>query len=60
VGEARESMGLAKKEHIRAILAIFRVREAWTAVHSTLPNESAVDKLYTDFLPRQIEVLVKY
>lgn len=43
--EARQSMGLPKLDHIRAILAIPRVREACRA--------NALD-LYEDFVPQQI------
>ncbi len=57
VSEARQSMGLAKKEHIRAILAITRVSEAWTAAHGAAPSEADVDKLYGEFVPSQIAVL---
>jgi phosphonoacetaldehyde hydrolase len=57
VAEARESMGLPKKDHIRSILAIPRVREAWRAKHNAEASESAVDQLYAEFVPKQIRVL---
>jgi phosphonoacetaldehyde hydrolase len=60
VAEARESMGLAKKTHIRSILEIPRVRDAWTSSRSAKPSESDVEALYAEFVPSQIEVLANY
>ena len=60
VQEARASMGLAKRDHIRAILEIPRVHEAWIAVHGAAPAEYAVEKLYAKFIPSQLEVLVNH
>jgi len=60
VAEARESMGIAKKAHIRAILEIERVRAAWTFEHGGEPGDQDIDKLYAEFIPNQIEVLADY
>jgi phosphonoacetaldehyde hydrolase len=45
IAEARESMGLAKKEHIRTILEIPRVRAAWVSKHVAEPAGAAVYRL---------------
>lgn len=60
VAEARQSMGLAKKAHIRSILAIPRVREAWIKTHGAAPSEAAVEKLYVEFIPSQLQVLANH
>lgn len=60
VREARESMGIAKKAHIRSILEIARVREAWIAKYGAAPSEADVDKLYAAFIPNQMQVLEEY
>jgi phosphonoacetaldehyde hydrolase len=60
VAEARESMGIAKKAHIRSILEIERVRSAWTSKHGAEPLEADVDRLYAEFVPNQIQVLADY
>ena len=60
VAELRESMGLAKKAHIRSILEIPRVREAWALKHGRPPSEAAVDQLYAEFIPSQIRVLANH
>ncbi len=58
--EAREHMGLLKKDHIRSILAGGRVKTAWAGAHGAAPTESDVEHLFTDFLPRQMEILAEY
>jgi phosphonoacetaldehyde hydrolase len=60
VAEARESMGIAKKSHIRSILEIARVRGAWAAKYGSAPTEQDVDNLYAAFVPNQIQVLANY
>lgn len=60
VPEARESMGLAKKAHIRSILEIPRVREVWMATHEAYPSGAEVNKLYAEFIPSQIRVLADH
>jgi len=60
VAEARESMGIAKKAHIRSILEITRVREAWIAKYGGAASEADVDRLYGAFIPNQIQVLEEY
>lgn len=57
VAEARLSMGIAKRDHISAILALPRVAERWRQTHESPPDEAAVDSLYAEFLPRQTESL---
>ena len=51
VAEARLSMGIAKRDHIAAILALPRVAKALDA---------DIDALYADFIPKQIECLGRY
>jgi phosphonoacetaldehyde hydrolase len=60
VAEARQSMGLAKKEHIRSILEIPRVTEEWTRLHGAAPTETDVDTLYAGFVPKQLDCLAEY
>lgn len=48
-GEARRDMGLLKRDHIRAILALPSVREKWRAAAGRDPAPEDVDLLYADF-----------
>jgi len=59
-GEARLDMGLLKKDHIRAILSGPRVISAWTERHAKPPSEADVEKLFADFIPRQLDCLANY
>lgn len=58
--EAREHMGVLKKDQIRAICAGERVANAWTGEHGKPPAETDVERLFSEFLPRQSEILVEY
>ena len=44
--EARVDMGRAKRDHIRAILAMPRVAEHWHGVHGAAPTEHDVTRLH--------------
>jgi phosphonoacetaldehyde hydrolase len=58
--EARGPMGLAKRDHIAAILSLPRIAAAWQQVHGQSPAEAEVDRLYGEFLPLQKEVLAQH
>ncbi len=45
-GEARADMGRAKRDHIRAILAMPRVTDAWRELHGAAPGEGDVTALH--------------
>jgi len=58
--EAREPMGLQKRDHIVALTKIPRVAEAWATKHGTAPDEATIDTMYAEFIPIQVECLPKY
>lgn len=49
VQEAREPMGLLKRDHIQAILGMNRVRQAWSNRYGQAPGEADLDHLYELF-----------
>ncbi|MFG0333770.1 MAG: phosphonoacetaldehyde hydrolase [Maioricimonas sp. JB049] len=51
--EAREPMGLAKRDHIAAILRMPNVARQWQERFGRAANEEDIDRLYHDFLPLQ-------
>jgi len=53
--EARADMGMAKRDHIAAILAAPRVRAAWAARHGAEPDMAAVDHLFAAIGPMMFE-----
>ncbi len=57
VAEARAPMGLAKRDHIRAITRMPRVAEAWRAARGAELTDDDVERFYRRFLPLQLEIL---
>jgi phosphonoacetaldehyde hydrolase len=57
VAEARGPMGLAKRDHIRAVLEVERVAGAWRKKHGATAGEAEIDRIYQRFLPLQLPVL---
>ena len=55
VAEARGPMGLAKKDHIRALFALPAPARQWHDLHGRAAAEADVDRVYDDFIPLQIE-----
>lgn len=55
--EAREPMGLPKKDHLRAIAAMREVQDRWHRRHGTMIGENDVEELYAVFTGAQISVL---
>ena len=49
--EARAEMGRAKRDHIRAILAMPRVDREWRAAHGVAPDETDVTRLHDAVAP---------
>lgn len=60
VGEARQPMGLHKRDHIRALLAIPAVAERWRIAHRRDWNESDIQRIYETFLPLQAETAPRH
>jgi len=58
--EARGPMGMAKRDHIRAVLELPRVAQAWQAAHGQAPDEAVLDGLYAEFVPRQMQTILQY
>jgi phosphonoacetaldehyde hydrolase len=58
--EAREHMGVLKRDQIRSICAGARVRTAWASEHGQPPAESDVERMFSEFLPRQSAILAQY
>ena len=54
---AREPMGLAKRDHIRALAQSPMVARAWQLRYGKTCDEADVDALYEEFLPLQERVL---
>ncbi|WP_218188026.1 phosphonoacetaldehyde hydrolase [Desulfosarcina cetonica] len=60
VSDARQFMGLAKKDHIRRMCALPGVVAQWRQRHSRVPDESDVDRLYARTEPMMVETIVHH
>lgn len=58
--EARQPMGLPKREHIAALLAAPRISAAWQAAHGAAPSEIDVDAVYDVFVPLNTDVVTRF
>lgn len=59
-GDARHNMGLLKRDHIRAILALPSIRERWRAITGDDPGEKDVSSLFEEFRPLQKSIIGQY
>jgi phosphonoacetaldehyde hydrolase len=50
--EARADMGKAKRDHVRALMALPRVAGLWTEHHGAAPTEAEVDRLHDAVEPK--------
>ena len=57
VEEARAPMGLEKRDHIVAVLAMPRVAAAWKQAHGAEVTIADIDRLYQDFIPYQLKAI---
>jgi phosphonoacetaldehyde hydrolase len=58
--EAREHMGVLKRDQIRSICAGRRVQETWSSLHGQPPAEPDVERLFAEFLPRQAQIIAEF
>jgi len=57
--EAREPMGTEKREHIRRLLAMPRIRKQWNSIFGKAPDTTDIDRLYGAFLPLQTAAIAE-
>lgn len=58
--QARGPMGMHKRAHIQAVLALPEVQERWQQVHGQPSDDRAIQQLYDAFLPLQQEVIAQH
>jgi phosphonoacetaldehyde hydrolase len=58
--QARGPMGLAKRDHIAAILQLPDVAARWEQSHGRTAEDSDIDRMYHEFLPLQKETLAAH
>ena len=60
IDEARGPMGMAKRPHIAALMALPRVAQAWEDRYGRAPGEQDIDAIYDVFVPKNIKVAASY
>lgn len=60
VDQARGPMGMAKRDHVRAVLELPEVQARWRQSHGRPSNDADVDAIYRTFLPLQRELLEEH
>jgi phosphonoacetaldehyde hydrolase len=60
IDEARRFMGLMKKDHIRHMLQLERIRSKWEEAYGRLPGDKDVDALYQDMEPMMVAVIAQH
>jgi len=58
--DARRDMGLLKRDHIQAILALPNVRAEWRPVFGREPEEDDVSRLFEEFGPVQMDIIAQH
>lgn len=59
IAEARAPMGAEKREHIRQLCEMPRIRDAWQESHGTVPTEADIDRMYEEFVPLQVAAIAE-
>ena len=59
IDEARGPMGMAKRPHIAALMALPRVARAWAERHGHPPGEADIDAVYEVFVPKNVAVAAR-
>lgn len=57
---ARRDMGLAKRDHIRKLLAEPEVSAEWQQLYHRPATETDVDEIYREFIPLQMACLLEF
>ncbi len=60
VDEARQFMGLMKKDHIRSMTRLPSVAARWREVHHREPDESDVERMYADTEPMMVAAIADH
>lgn len=58
--EARTPMGLAKKDHVRALFQLDTVQKQWLAEYGRMPSETDVENIYSELEPALSAIVKDY
>ncbi len=58
--EAREPMGVSKRDHVQALCDMERISREWEKIFGERPSEEDVNRLYADFETMLFSILEQY
>lgn len=58
--EVRAPMGLLKRDHIKTMLAMPRIAQAWQGKYGAAATDADAEKIYADFEPALMAVLDRH
>lgn len=58
--QAREPMGMPKRDHIKAMMAMPSIAEQWKERYGHAPGEADIDRVYEVFVPMNEAVVAEY
>ena len=58
--EARAPMGLAKKDHVRALCKMPGIKEKWKKQHGKFPDNQDVENIYLELEPMLTKIVANY
>lgn len=60
IAEARGPMGMAKRPHVAALMALPRISAAWADRHGHAPTDRDIDAVYDVFVPKNRAVAARF
>jgi phosphonoacetaldehyde hydrolase len=60
IAQAREPMGMHKRDHIAAMLGMPALAAQWEEAHGRPPGDADVAQLFDEFIPLQLEALPNF
>lgn len=58
--EARGPMGMHKRDHIREITQLPRIKDEWINKHGKICTEEDIEEMFQKFIPLQVSVIEKH
>ncbi len=59
-GQAREPMGMHKRDHIRVMSEMEPIAQQWEEAHGHRPTEEDVESMFTEFVPMQVACIADH
>lgn len=60
IPEARQFMGLMKKDHIRGMIGLPEIQKRWEKAHKKTPDENDVEALYQETEPMMVSAISQH